>query len=483
MNTDINRRGFIGGMLAAGSAPLVFSGCVTKYLANSKVNVGIIGLGRIAFGMDIPLTIKHTGHCRITAVCDLDRKRLDNGAKFVQEQYAKLTGEINAPVKKFSNYRDLLADPSIDAVMICIPDHWHAIVATDAVLAGKHIWLQKPFTQTIEEGRILADLCKKYNRVVQVAAWQRSRPQFGLVCELVRNGRIGEIKRVEVGIGLDREGGSSAPQKVPETFDYDMWLGPTAADVPYNETRCHTQNLKNIGSRPGWIQLAPYGWGMITNWGAHHLDVTAWALGEDPTAVRGTCAWMDQSQNRLWNVHTTYDLHYTCKGADIHVNDRFQMGVKFIGDSGEWLWCTRGAMKVTPSDPEPRVRPGQLGPIAASKPSLMEAMTNPAIPLLTAKDHFLNWLEAVRAADPTRAVTTAEGGHRSTAFCSLGRMCMELSRGKKDGASLTWDAAREISGSAEANALLKPFARGKYDLRRSLAAAGLDYDKMIKPLA
>jgi predicted dehydrogenase len=415
-------------------------------------------------------------------VCDLDRKRLDNGAKFVQEQYAKLTGELNAPVKKFSNYRDLLADPSIDAVMICIPDHWHAIVATDAVLAGKHIWLQKPFTQTIEEGRILADLCKKYNRVVQVAAWQRSRPQFGLVCELVRSGRIGEIKRVEVGIGLDREGGSSAPQKVPETFDYDMWLGPTAADVPYNETRCHTQNLKNIGSRPGWIQLAPYGWGMITNWGAHHIDIAQWGLGMDdsgPESVEGTCKWMSTAGGKLWNVHTSYDLHYSYNGGktDLHVCNKYQNGIKFVGTNGEWLFCTRGAAKVTPSDPEPYVRPGMLGPLAASKPELLPTLKKMSTSSMNA--HVSDWLDAIVAGDPEAACTSAEIAHRSSCVCCIGQMCMELGRGKKS-FSLDWNPDAESTGNAEYDKLMKPFARDKFDLRVNLAEFGLDLDKELK---
>jgi hypothetical protein len=262
--------------------------------------------------------------------------------------------------------------------------------------------------------------------------------------------------------------------------------------VPYNWTRCHNRDLKHIGDRPGWIQLAPYGWGMITNWGAHHLDITAWGLNCDPSSVRGTCGWMDLSGNRLWNVHTTYDLHYDCGGADVHVNNKFQMGVKFIGENGDWLWCTRGAVKVTPSDPEPKVAPGQLGPIAASKPELLDdllpceiednALAHGGEKFLRTDDHFLNFLEAVAREDPQYTVCDAEGAHKSTAFCSLGRMCMELSRGKKDGATLAWDAKKEVSGNAEADKMLVPFARGRFDLALSLKAAGLDYAKYIKPM-
>ena len=295
-----------------------------------------------------------------------------------------------------------------------------------------------------------------------------------------------------MGIGCDRSGGDRTPEAVPSTFDYDAWLGPTDPTAPYNWTRCHDRNLAKIGNRPGWIQLAPYGWGMITNWGAHHLDITAWGLNKDPSSVSGTCEWMDLSGTKLWNVHTTYDLHYNCGGTDVHVNDKFQMGVKFIGENGDWLWCTRGAVKVTPSDPEPKVAPGQLGPIAASKESLLadlradeivdDALAHGGEKFLTTNDHFLNWLEAIARQDAQYTVCDAEGAHKSTAFCSLGRMCMELGRGKRDGATLAWDAKKEISGNAEADKMLAPFARGKYDLRYPLADARLDYEKMIKPM-
>ena len=484
-----NRRDFLRGMAAAGSAPFIFSGCATGFLACRKINVGVIGYGRIAHTMDVPGVQQFTDRCVVTAVCDYDAIRAAYGKKVIEERYAK-QGIVQV-VKTYGDYHEMLADPAVDAVLLCIPDHQHALVATDCLLAGKHIYLQKPFAQTIQEGRAVANLATKKGLVVQVGAWQRSRPQFRKVVQLVRNGRLGRISRVEVGIGCDRSGGCRTPEKVPETFNYDAWLGPTDPSVPYNWTRCHTRDLNRIGDRPGWIQLAPYGWGMITNWGAHHLDITAWGLNRDPNSVSGTCGWMDLSGTNLWNVHTTYDLHYDCGGTDVHVNDKFQMGVKFIGEKGDWLWCTRGAMKVTPSDPEPKVAPGQLGPIAASKPELLadlrpgeitdDALAHGGERFLTTDDHFLNWLEAIAREDPQYTVSTAVEAHKSTAFCSLGRMCMELGRGKKEGATLAWNAAKEVSGNPEADKMLAPFARGKYDLRRSFAGTGYDYDAMIRP--
>ncbi|MCQ2389751.1 MAG: Gfo/Idh/MocA family oxidoreductase [Kiritimatiellae bacterium] len=484
----ISRKSFLKGVVAAGSAPFLFNGCSTGFFACRKINVGVIGYGRIAHTMDVPGVQQFADRCVVTAVCDYDAVRAAYGKKVIEERYAQRG--VAQTVKTHADYHEMLADPSIDAVLICIPDHQHALVATDCLLAGKHVYLQKPFAQTIQEGRAVANLATMKGLVVQVGAWQRSRPQFRKVVQLVRNGRLGRIARVEVGIGCDRSGGCRTPEPVPATFNYDAWLGPTP-EAPYNWTRCHVRDLKRIGDRPGWIQLAPYGWGMITNWGAHHLDVTAWGLNRDPDSVSGTCEWMDLSGTNLWNVHTTYDLHYDCGGTDVHVNDKFQMGVKFVGENGDWLWCTRGAMKVTPSDPEPVVAPGMLGPIAASRKELLadlrpgeivdDALAHGGEKFLAIADHFENWLEAVAREDPQYTVSTAVEAHKSTAFCSLGRMCMELGRGKKDGATLAWNAATETSGNPEADKMLVPFARGKYDLRRSFAGTEYDYCKMIRP--
>ena len=472
---ETNRRGFLGGILAAGAAPMLMNGCCT-FCANRRVNVGIIGYGRIASTFEVPGVLARPDLARIVAVCDLDARRAKFGAERIEKKYADGT-----KIDIYHDYKELCARDDIDAVMICLPDFWHALVATTAICSGKAVWLQKPFTQTVGEGRLLANLAKKYHTVFQVGAQQRSWNQFKGVCEAVRAGAVGKLKRVEVGLGIDVSGGSSAPEKVPATFDYATWLGPTDPTAPYNWTRCHNQDLKHITDRPGWIQLAPYGWGMITNWGAHHLDIARWGVGAvGPEAVEGTCEWMDITGGKLWNVHTNYDLHYSFNGGatDVHVCDKYQNGVKFIGENGDWLWCTRGAAKVTPSDPEPKVRPGMLGPIAASKPSLLPQLEKQ--PLNAMDAHVVNWLEAVAAQDPSMTVTNAELAHRSTSMCSLGQMCMELGRGRKAGFRLAWDAAKESTGSADADALMKPFARDKFDLKVNLADFGLKFDEIVK---
>lgn len=464
----MQRRSFLKSIVAAATGPMLFNGCSTGFFACRKINIGVIGFGRIATTMDVPYAIKHLDKCRFVAVAEVDAKRREYGKEFIQNQYRKLTGEKAADVKTYADYRQMLLDPSIDAVMVCVPDHWHAIIATDAVIAGKDVWLQKPFTQTIEEGRILRDLAIAKGTVMQVASWQRSRPQFAQVCELVRSGRIGDIVRVEVGCGLDKPGGSSARQAIPENLDYDRWLGPTDPTAPYNESRVHTQNLKRISSRPGWIQLEPYGWGMITNWGAHQIDVAQWGLGKDdsgPESVEGAAEWMPTTNGRLWNVHTKYDLHYSYNAGktDVNVSHKYPMGIKFIGEKGQWLYCMRGE-KATPSDPKD-AKAGRMMPLMASDKKLLEPLAaNSPYKVHTSNDHWVNWLDAVLSRDPSMTVTNASIAQRTATACNLGYMCMKTAR------KIDWDAKNEKCLTPAALALMKPFERGDYNLSRAYKA-------------
>jgi predicted dehydrogenase len=482
MNLSTSRRSFLKASataLSASALPLILPPDLLGASAPSKlINIGIIGCGRISSSFEVPSII---GQCsdlaRIVAICDLDSRRLQYAKDRIQRDYDKKLKTRDYSVKTFSKYRDMIADPSIDAVMVCVPDHWHALCAAEVLLSGKHLWLQKPFSQTILEGRIIANLAKTKGLVVQVGSQQRSWSQFHDCCELVRNGRIGAVKKIEVGIGLDKSGGSSQEMPVPPTFDYDTWLGPTPPAF-YTETRVHTQDLKHVTDRPGWIQMAPYGWGMITNWGAHHLDIVQWGLGTEdsgPAAVSGTCQWMDTTGGKLWNVHTTYDLHFTYPGGvDVHVCDKYQNGVKFIGDKGAWLFCTRGPVKVTASDPVVEKKPGQLTAFEASDPKLLAKIDNPSVPLMVSHNHFRNWLQAVIANNPKATVTSAEHGFRSSSVCMLGEMCM------KTGKTLAWDPKAEKTGDPDADKLMQPFARGDFSLDVTLKRHGLSVADVLR---
>ena len=468
----MQRREFIKTAAMAAGMPFLFGGCRT-FRGNSKINVAIIGCGRISTEFEVPGVLNRPDIARIVAVCDLDMKRAKLTAERVEREYADDT-----KIRIYKDYKEVCAQGDVDAVMICLPDFWHALVATTAICSRKAVWLQKPFAQTIREGRLLANLAKRYNTVFQVGSQQRNWSQFQAAVKAVRAGVLGDIRRVEVGLGTDPAGGSSVPQKVPSTFDYQTWLGPTDPSAPYCESRCHSQT--NQRARPGWIELMPYGWGMITNWGAHHLDIARWGLGAaGPESVSGTCTWLDTSGGKLWNVHDTYDLHFAFNGGktDVHVTDKYQLGVKFIGEKGDWIFCTRGAFKVTPTDPDPVVKPGEMGPLEASRPEVMPKMWKMEKTCLQL--HVDDWLEAIVANDPSQTATNAEEGHLSTALSSLGMMCMELGRGRKDGFSLNWDVKRETTGKAECDALMKPFANGKFNLDVNLAEYGLNFDQVM----
>ncbi|MDD4102654.1 MAG: Gfo/Idh/MocA family oxidoreductase [Kiritimatiellae bacterium] len=465
--TKNTRRGFMkqaGGLAGAIAMPSIIPARVLGQSAPSKlINIGIVGCGRISTSMEMPGVLKWSDMARITAICDLDSKRLAFSKNRLESDYKKKLNAASYEVKTFARYKDMLRDGNVDAVMVCVPDHWHALCAVDCAIAGKDIWLQKPFSQTIHEGRILSEVVRQKGVILQVGSQQRSSQQFRTGCELVRNGRVGRIKRVEVGFGKDSNGGRKEEMPVPPNLDYETWLGPTPPAY-YTEDRVHDQDTAKIGSRPGWIQMEPYGWGMITNWGAHHMDIVQWGLGTEdrgPLEVSGVCGWLNEG---LWNAHAEFDLLYKYEGGiDVSVCYKYPNGVRFIGDDG-WIFVSRGSARVTASDP---TMPGTtLKALDASDPKLLEGALGPdAVRLQVSNDHVQDWLLAIRSR--ASAVTNAEIGHRSTSVCSLGHMCM------KTGKSLKWDYRTEKTDNAEANKLLLCMERGEFSIAKSLKAAGI----------
>ncbi len=463
----VSRRGFLraGGVTGAVAAmPSLIPAHVLGQAAPSKlIHVGIVGCGRISSTMEMPGLFKLTNLARIVAVCDLDSKRLAFAKNRVETEYKKRLGVGAYAVKTFGDYHDMLEDKDIDAVMVCTPDHWHALCAVECALAGKDIWVQKPFAQTIHEGRALADVVRQRGRILQVGSQQRSSVQFRTACELVRNGRVGRIKRVEVGFGKDKDGGRKEEMPVPPNLDYNTWLGPTPLAY-YTEDRVHNQDTAKISSRPGWIQMEPYGWGMITNWGAHHMDIVQWGLGTEdrgPLSVSGTCGWLTKG---LWNAHAEFDLLYKYPNdIDVSVCNKYPNGVRFIGEDG-WIFCSRGSEKVTASDPS---MPGKvLKKLDASDPKLLdEHLGSDAVRLHKSDNHVEDWLVAIKGR--TSPVTNAEIGHRSTSVCTLGHMCMKV------GKAFAWDYRTETTDNAEANRLMACPERDRFSIPKVLKAAGI----------
>ncbi|MCK5001145.1 MAG: Gfo/Idh/MocA family oxidoreductase, partial [Anaerohalosphaera sp.] len=270
---DLSRRGFIKASAAAFGIPYMVPASVFGANAPSnRINVGAIGTGRMGRG-DI-MDIIGFDEVRIIAACDVDKNRVRDAKKLIEGKYAaqKASGEYKG-CDMYGDYRELIARDDIDAVMICTPDHWHALPAMAAAKAGKDIFMQKPFGLTIEEGRKLSDTIRRYGNIFIVGSQQRSDQRFRHACELVRNKKIGELKSIKVGIGLDPGGSVEPKMEVPANLDYDMWLGP-APWRPYNPSRCHW-NFR-------WIM--DYSGGQLTDWAGHHIDIANWGMGTEYTA-------------------------------------------------------------------------------------------------------------------------------------------------------------------------------------------------------
>ncbi len=439
----ISRRRLMGTALGA-AVPMILP--ARAFGANSRIRVGQIGCGRIAQGHDMPGVIK-SGLADLVAVCELDTRRAADGVAIIEKSYAD-RGVTAPKIAAYGNYRELLERRDIDAVVISTPDHWHGEVALAAVLAGKDVYLQKPFTMTHAEGVILRDAVKRTGRILQVGSQQRSWEQFRRACELVRSGRIGNVKSVEIGLPTDPTAADAAPQAVPEALDYGQWLGPTPFKY-YTEMRVHP---RADYSRPGWLRHEAHCLGMITGWGSHHYDTMHWALDCEhtgPTRVEGKGEFPDPS--RIWNVHGAYDVTLAYpKNVTVHVTDKFDTGLKFVGDEG-WIWVTREGGGATSSDPKSK---GAKPPLDASDPKILDPK-GVSHPLPVSASHHKNWLESVISRK--RPLAPADVAHRSNSACIVSWIAMKLGR------PLEWDPKTErFKNDAEANAMLKRDEREPY---------------------
>ena len=300
----MKRRNFITKVSATSAitflAPSILpSGVYGKTKANNKINIGQIGCGRIARSHDMPGVMQYD-NARLIAVCDVDINRMKDAKKLVEDYYNNKTGSNNAvDVKMYEDYKELLLNKDIDAVVISTPDHWHAQPAIEAALAGKDIYLQKPTSLTVEEGRILSDVIQKKGTILQVGTQQRSMPQFRIAAELVRNGRIGKLHTVKIGLPGDPSGPEAFNMEVPSNLNYDMWLGQTPL-MDYTEIGVHP---KEGYSRPGWLRIEQFGAGMISGWGQHHYDSAAWGMDTELTGPVSVQAVAEFPKSGLWNVH------------------------------------------------------------------------------------------------------------------------------------------------------------------------------------
>jgi len=450
----MSRRRFFKHSLLSGAAALAAPTIVPASVFGAKapsnrIQVGAIGVGRISREHDLP-EILAFDQARVIAVCDLDAKRLREGKELVESSYAKKG--ISLSVRTYADYQELLQSADIDAVVISTPDHWHAKPAIEAARARKHVYLQKPASLTIAEGRMMSDCVHRSGIVFQLGTQQRSIEHFRLAAELVRNGRIGRIHTVKVGLPIDPSGEEEPEMPIPANLNYEKWLGSTPW-VYYTEKRVHPQ--KDY-SRPGWLRCEQFGAGMITGWGVHHYDIAHWGIGAEysgPLEIEATAAFPTKG---LWDVHGkfTVDLLYPNE-IRMHVSDEQPIGVRFEGSEG-WIYVTRGNYSVTASDPVSVAKKEQA--LSASDPKILEAKIGPdEIHLIRSRDQHGNWLESIRSQQPT--ISPVEVGHRSTSVCLLSHIAMKLKR------KLYWDPFKErFKNDDEANALLSRPQRPPYQI-------------------
>ncbi|MDB5353323.1 MAG: oxidoreductase domain protein [Planctomycetota bacterium] len=376
--------------------------------AKEKVVMGAIGTGSRG---SIVLEELARRDVQVVAVCDVDARHRADARRVL-----RMRGQRN--VAEFTDFRELLDRKDLTAVMIATPDHWHALIAIEAMKRGKDVYCEKPLGLTISESRAMVEAARKYRRVLQTGSHQRSDGRFRLACELVRNGRLGKIKTVETRIGENPSGGPFPTAKVPEWLDWNLWMGPTP-EVDYTKERCHYDFR-------WWYE---YSGGKVTDWGAHHNDIAQWALGMDesgPVLVRSESNMATPAAANCYNCPPHFKITYVyagnasrvCDATEVVCTDGGDNGIKFLGEDGSWIFVDRG--DITASD----------------KKILDTPLPNDAARLRKSDDHFRNFLECLDSRD--KPICDVAIGHRSATMCHLGNISMRM--GNKP---LRWSPEKE----------------------------------------
>lgn len=445
----INRTA-LGATAMVGFPTIVPANVFGKNAPSNKINIGQIGCGRIARGHDMPGTFQYD-KARLISVCDLDRNRLHDAKKFVDSYYAKKTGKDNyVNAIMYEDYKEMLQNKDIDAVIISTPDHWHSQPAIEAALAGKDIYLQKPTSLTVKEGQQLVKIVKDKNVILQVGTQQRSSDQFRIAAELVRNGRIGKLHTVKIGLPGDPSGPDAPEMAIPSNLNFDMWLGSTP-DVPYTEIGVHPQ--EGYG-RPGWLRLDNYGAGMITGWGQHHYDSAAWGMDTEYTGPISVEALADFPKSGLWNVHGDFMVKQEYKnGITVLTSGGYTNGIRYEGTDG-WIFVSRGNYSATASDPVDKAKSSKA--LDASDPNILTSkIEENEIHLYKSDEQHGNWLDCIESRE--QPISPVEIGHRACSVCLISHIAMGVSR------KLEWNPETEMFvNDNEANALLQRTQRQPY---------------------
>jgi len=419
---------------------------------SDRITMGVVGWGMMGPGNTKGFL--KLDDCQVVASCNIDKNHLQRSLETINGHYQ------NNNCKSYHDFRDMMARKDIDAVMLAVPDHWHELIAVEAANNKKDIYGEKPLARTIAEQQAIVKAVQKNKRIWQTGSWQRSERNFHYGAEIVRNGLIGKIKRVEVGLpsghsdfgksgaelleklakipGAPKDLGEVVPgtpawdaavTPPPPELDYEMWIGPSKME-PYIKARSHLNWRWNYNT----------GGGQLLDWIGHHCDIAHWGLGNDdrigPLEIGGHGDF--PPANAIWNTCTKYYL--TARYPDeIEViiaggyKNEIKSGTKWIGTDG-WVWVNRG------------------NAFESSKPEWGDTRSLPEelrkVKLYESSNHYRNFIDCVKSRKPT--ITPVEVAHHSTIPGHLGLISMLIGR------KITWDAKKEvIIGDPEAGKLLR----------------------------
>jgi len=427
---EITRRRFLKNVTGITAGAIAFPyivpssalGNAGNVAASNRIVMACIGVGGMGTGdMHGFLSKKEV---QVVAVCDVDKSQRDKAKKNVDDKYQ------NNDCKTYLDFREVIARDGIDSLSLAMPDHWHSIPAVMGARAGKDIHAQKPLARTIAEGRAICDAVKRYGIIWQTGSQQRSSRDFHRACELVRNGRIGKVTRVEVGLPTGGGSDNKPIQPVPEGVDWNFWLGP-APWVPYRGIM-----------HWNWRWMMDYSGGQLTDWAGHHIDIAHWGLDLErtgPVEIEGTGVY---PRDGIYNVPMEYK--FTCKYANgvvmtVANNKQIPQGTKWYGESGKWIYVKRGKLEANPAS------------------VLKEVIGPDEIKLYNSRDHKQNFLDCVKNRNET--IAPAEIAHRSISIGLLGEIAMLTER------KLQWDPDNErFLNDEQANRMLSRPMRSPWHL-------------------
>lgn len=401
-------------------APTVFG--KDKVAPSDRITMGFIGVG--GMGQNHLRSLKEEPDVQIVALCDVDRNHLNAAYEALGD----------SKCKTYADFRELLARDDIDAVLIATPDHWHGLIAVAAANAGKHIYCEKPLTNSVAEGRAVCEAVRANEVVLQTGSHERSNPGPSIARKLINEGRIGQVQTVRIFLPTDEPHLRAVadlktapdPMPVPEGLDYDFWLGHTPV-VPYTEKRCHFF----------WRFHSAYGGGEMTDRGAHVIDLAKMILGRDDTGPVAFRATGKPLQCDFFDAILDFEFENTyADGLRMLGSTTGKRGVKFEGSEGSIFVEVHG------------------GALSAEPASILADVTVPAAHHY--EPHRREFLEAVKHGTPV--VAPAEAGHRTATICHLNNIAMRL------GKEFTWDPATEQSNNADVNEMLKPSMREPWKL-------------------